>query len=125
MTTPRSRGTLVIDVENARAASCASPPARRTCWSCRATVNETGYRYPQLHDGCTGCTACQLVCPDFVFSVYRLHPAARVTGRRGPRRSGQFAELALIRKPVPRPRAGVGVAADVSDDRVGARCASR
>jgi hypothetical protein len=25
-----------------------------------------------LHDGCTGCTACQLVCPDYVFQVYRF-----------------------------------------------------
>jgi 2-oxoglutarate ferredoxin oxidoreductase subunit delta len=35
-------------------------------------VNATGYRFPILHDGCTGCTACQMVCPDAVFEVYRL-----------------------------------------------------
>jgi len=30
-----------------------------------------GYRYPILHDGCTGCELCFKVCPDFCFEVYR------------------------------------------------------
>jgi 2-oxoglutarate ferredoxin oxidoreductase subunit delta len=34
-------------------------------------VNEAGYRYPLLRPGCTGCQACALVCPDFVFEVWR------------------------------------------------------
>ena len=34
-------------------------------------VNEMGFRYPELRPGCTGCRACLLVCPDFVFEVYR------------------------------------------------------
>jgi 2-oxoglutarate ferredoxin oxidoreductase subunit delta len=34
-------------------------------------VNEMGFRYPQLHAGCTGCRACLDMCPDFVFEVYR------------------------------------------------------
>jgi len=41
-----------------------------------SSLNEMGYRYPELGPGCTGCTACQMVCPDFVFSVYRFTPAA-------------------------------------------------
>jgi 2-oxoglutarate ferredoxin oxidoreductase subunit delta len=35
-------------------------------------VNHMGYRYPELHPGCTGCGACLYVCPDFVFEVYRF-----------------------------------------------------
>ena len=34
-------------------------------------VNETGYRYPELIPGCTGCLACLQVCPDFVFEVFK------------------------------------------------------
>ena len=34
-------------------------------------VNAKGYRYPILHDGCTGCELCAKVCPDFCFAVYR------------------------------------------------------
>jgi 2-oxoglutarate ferredoxin oxidoreductase subunit delta len=34
-------------------------------------VTEMGFRYPQLHAGCTGCRACLDMCPDFVFEVYR------------------------------------------------------
>jgi 2-oxoglutarate ferredoxin oxidoreductase subunit delta len=34
-------------------------------------VNRLGFRYPELHAGCTGCAACLLVCPDFVFEVFR------------------------------------------------------
>ena len=37
-----------------------------------APTNHMGYRYPELHAGCTGCAACLLVCPDFVFEVYRF-----------------------------------------------------
>jgi 2-oxoglutarate ferredoxin oxidoreductase subunit delta len=40
------------------------------------TVNAQGYRYPELAEGCTGCTACLLVCPDFVFEVYRFAEVA-------------------------------------------------
>ena len=67
-----SRGTLVID--EAKCKGCelciAACPPRVLVMS--REVNEMGYRYPQLLDGCTGCTACQLVRPDFVFSVYRF-----------------------------------------------------
>ena len=31
-----------------------------------------GFRYPELRPGCTGCRACLLVCPDFVFEVYQF-----------------------------------------------------
>ena len=34
-------------------------------------VNSKGYRYPILHDGCTGCELCAKVCPDVCFEVFR------------------------------------------------------
>ena len=76
MTDRVSRGSLVIDIEKCKGCElciAACPPSVLVMSS---EVNETGYRYPQLLPGCTGCTACQLVCPDFVFSVYRLQPTA-------------------------------------------------
>ena len=33
--------------------------------------NKIGMRYPELLPGCTGCTACLLMCPDFCFEIYR------------------------------------------------------
>jgi 2-oxoglutarate ferredoxin oxidoreductase subunit delta len=71
-TTRESRGTLVIDAERCKGCElciAACPPG---VLSMSPGVNEMGYRYPELHAGCTGCTACQMVCPDYVFDVFRL-----------------------------------------------------
>jgi 2-oxoglutarate ferredoxin oxidoreductase subunit delta len=73
MTEPRvSRGTLVIDAEKCKGCELCIAACPPKVLVMSTGVNETGYRYPELYPGCTGCTACQLVCPDFVFSVYRL-----------------------------------------------------
>ena len=42
-------------------------------------VNHMGYRYPELHPGCTGCAACLFVCPDFVFEVFRFDRPVETT----------------------------------------------
>jgi 2-oxoglutarate ferredoxin oxidoreductase subunit delta len=76
VTAPRTaRGTLVIDEERCKGCELciAACPPRGLVMS--REVNEMGYRYPRLNDGCTGCTACQMVCPDFVFSVYHFSDA--------------------------------------------------
>ena len=44
--------------------------------------NRIGYRYPELLPGCTGCGACLLVCPDFVFEVYRYDEPVPARGER-------------------------------------------
>jgi 2-oxoglutarate ferredoxin oxidoreductase subunit delta len=67
-----SRGTLVIDVEACKGCELcieACPPhvLRMTDES----VNRRGYRYPELAPGCIACKLCSLICPDFVFQVYR------------------------------------------------------
>jgi len=46
--------------------------------------NESGYLIPELLEGCTGCNACLMVCPDFCFEVYKFdaEPAAAAEGAR-------------------------------------------
>jgi 2-oxoglutarate ferredoxin oxidoreductase subunit delta len=70
-----SRGTLVIDRDRCKGCElciAACPPG---VLRMSGEVNDTGYRFPLLLPGCTGCTACQMVCPDQVFEVYRHGPA--------------------------------------------------
>jgi 2-oxoglutarate ferredoxin oxidoreductase subunit delta len=38
--------------------------------------NSSGYLLPELLEGCTGCGACLLVCPDYCFEVYRFDKKA-------------------------------------------------
>ena len=80
-----SRGTVTIDVEHCKGCELcipACPP--RVLDDVDARSNHMGYRYPELHPGCTGCAACLLVCPDFVFEVFRFDDAAsRVDGGAG------------------------------------------
>ena len=46
------------------------PVGQGNCdWSAR---NAMGLAYPELLEGCTGCGACLLVCPDFCFEVYQF-----------------------------------------------------
>jgi 2-oxoglutarate ferredoxin oxidoreductase subunit delta len=69
----RTRGTVVIDIEACKGCDLcidACPPGVLSM-----TVqarNERGYRYPELHQGCTACQACSQVCPDFVFQVWKF-----------------------------------------------------
>lgn len=72
-----SRGTLVIEEDRCKGCELCIDACPPRVLVMSSDVNQMGYRYPQLTPGCTGCTACQLVCPDFVFSVYRFTPASR------------------------------------------------
>ena len=70
--TVRSRGTVTIEPERCKGCELCIPACPPAVLTMSSPVNRMGYHYPELTPGCTGCTACQMVCPDFVFSVYRL-----------------------------------------------------
>jgi 2-oxoglutarate ferredoxin oxidoreductase subunit delta len=66
-----TRGTVVIDVERCKGCELCIPACPPEVLSMSDDLNHLGYRYPQLHPGCTGCQACQVICPDWVFTVFR------------------------------------------------------
>ena len=68
-----TRGHVVIDEEACKGCDLcidACPPGVLVMTT--HEVNRTGYCYPLLLAGCTGCKACSQICPDFVFQVYKL-----------------------------------------------------
>ena len=70
--TIKSRGTVTIDVEHCKGCDLCIPACPPKVLTMSTATNHMGYRYPQLHPGCTGCAACLYVCPDFVFEVFRF-----------------------------------------------------
>ena len=75
----RSRGTVTIEAERCKGCELCIPACPPAVLTMSAPVNRKGYRYPELHAGCTGCAACLLVCPDFVFEVFRFDTSVRHT----------------------------------------------
>ncbi|MDG2004887.1 MAG: 4Fe-4S binding protein [Novosphingobium sp.] len=74
-----SRGTLVIDVERCKGCELCIPACKpRVLTMTTDKRNEMGYFYPELEPGCTACHACALICPDFVFQVWRYDEAVAV-----------------------------------------------
>jgi 2-oxoglutarate ferredoxin oxidoreductase subunit delta len=67
-----SRGTVTVDVEHCKGCELCIPACPPKVLTMSTAVNRMGYRYPELHPGCTGCAACLYVCPDFVFEVFRF-----------------------------------------------------
>ena len=66
-----SRGTLTIDAERCKGCELCIPACRPGVLAMSSALNGRGFAYPELLPGCTGCSACQLVCPDFCFEVFR------------------------------------------------------
>ena len=83
----RSRGTVTIAVERCKGCELCIPACPPRVLTMSEQVNRLGFRYPELHPGCTGCAACLLVCPDFVFEVFRyetpVEHAAATTAAEG------------------------------------------
>jgi 2-oxoglutarate ferredoxin oxidoreductase subunit delta len=68
----QTRGTLVIDTEACKGCDlCIGACPVDALVMTTNQVNTRGYRFPLLLAGCTGCTACSQICPDFVFQVYK------------------------------------------------------
>ncbi|MBW2268110.1 MAG: 4Fe-4S dicluster domain-containing protein [Deltaproteobacteria bacterium] len=66
-----SRGTLRIDTERCKGCELCIPACRPGVLTMSTSLNGRGFAYPELVPGCTGCSACLLVCPDFCFEVFR------------------------------------------------------
>ncbi len=66
-----SRGTVTIDTERCKGCELCIPACRPGVLSMSTSLNGRGAPYPELVPGCTGCSACLLVCPDFCFEVFR------------------------------------------------------
>jgi len=67
-----SRGTVTIDTASCKGCELCIPACPPGVLTMSDAANHMGYRFPELHPGCTGCGACLYVCPDFVFEVYRF-----------------------------------------------------
>ena len=68
-----SRGTVVIDIEACKGCDLCIDACRPGVLTMTTDLrNQRGYRYPQLHAGCTACQACGQICPDFVFQVWKF-----------------------------------------------------
>ena len=67
-----TRGTVTIEVERCKGCELCIPACKPGVLEMSKKLNEIGLRYPELSPGCTGCSACLLVCPDFCFEVYQF-----------------------------------------------------
>lgn len=75
MTEKRSRGTVVIDADRCKGCELCIQACPVDVLQMSDRRNEKGYFVPELLEGCTGCSACQLICPDYVFDIYRYNRA--------------------------------------------------
>ena len=76
-----SRGTLVIDVDRCKGCELCVDACKPGVLSMTTVKRNTvGYLYPELEPGCTACHACALICPDFVFQVWRYDQPLPISG---------------------------------------------
>ncbi len=78
------KGTVVIDTVRCKGCELCIPACPPSVLRMSTRRNASGYLLPELLEGCTGCGACLLICPDYCFEVYRLdadkQPARVATG---------------------------------------------
>ena len=72
MSRPQPKGTVVIDTARCKGCELCIPACPPQVLRMSTRRNASGYLLPVLLEGCTGCGACLLVCPDYCFEVYRL-----------------------------------------------------
>ena len=75
-----ARGTVVIAEERCKGCELCIPACPPRVLRMSERRNGFGLRVPELLDGCTGCGACLLVCPDFCFEVYQQGEPERLGG---------------------------------------------
>ncbi len=67
-----ARGVVVIAEDRCKGCELCIPACPVDVLTMSKELNANGFRYPLLSLGCTACTACQQVCPDYVFEVYKF-----------------------------------------------------
>jgi 2-oxoglutarate ferredoxin oxidoreductase subunit delta len=72
MNTRISRGTVTIDRDACKGCEICVKACPPDVLFMSREVNEAGYHYPVLVEGCTGCGACREICPDYVFEIFRF-----------------------------------------------------
>jgi 2-oxoglutarate ferredoxin oxidoreductase subunit delta len=66
-----TRGTVVIATDVCKGCELCIPACPPAVLVMSTGVNALGFRTPRLLPGCTGCQACQQVCPDFCIEVWK------------------------------------------------------
>jgi 2-oxoglutarate ferredoxin oxidoreductase subunit delta len=74
MSRPQPKGTIVLDSVRCKGCELCIPACPPQVLRMSTRRNPSGYLVPELLEGCTGCGACLLICPDYCFEVYRLDP---------------------------------------------------
>lgn len=87
MSRPQPKGSVVIDTARCKGCELCIPACPPQVLRMSTRRNASGYLLPELLEGCTGCGACLLVCPDYCFEVYRLDGDRVVMGD-APRAAG-------------------------------------
>jgi 2-oxoglutarate ferredoxin oxidoreductase subunit delta len=72
MSRPQPKGTIVLDSVRCKGCELCIPACPPQVLRMSQRRNPSGYLVPELLEGCTGCGACLLICPDYCFEVYRL-----------------------------------------------------
>lgn len=66
------KGKVNFDIETCKGCALCIEACPQESLQLSPNINAQGYHYAVLvHDNCTGCTNCALVCPDAVITVYR------------------------------------------------------
>ncbi len=76
----KTTGTVVIETERCKGCELCIPACPPAVLRMASDRNDSGYAYPELLPGCTGCGACLLVCPDFCFEVWRYDEPRMLEG---------------------------------------------
>lgn len=67
-----TRGTVVVHTDRCKGCELCVPACPPGVLSMSSGVNAKGFHFPVLEPGCTACSACHMVCPDFVFDVFKF-----------------------------------------------------
>ncbi|MFM8912715.1 MAG: ferredoxin family protein, partial [Flammeovirgaceae bacterium] len=70
----KPRGKVEIDIQKCKGCELCTVACKKQSLSLSATINIKGYHYIIANnEACNACMDCALVCPDAVFTVYKIH----------------------------------------------------